>query len=94
MMSPEQHLTHRSYGLDRIYILKMGTLGMGYYKEGASINGLILDQVTVKHISMNHPVLLNSFLLNKSRRLNFWLICQSFCNVTSLKIEIFIKILQ
>ena len=73
-------------------MLKMGTVGMAYYKEGAAINGIVLDSVVINDIE--HPVLLNSFLLNRSRSLNFWLICQDFCNVAFIDFNIFAQCLR
>ena len=81
-------------GMTQIYILRKGTIGMGYHKRGANINGIILDKVTVPNVKSCSPVLLNSFLFNKANTIKYLLVSQSFCNVTHIDFGNFYQCLK
>jgi hypothetical protein len=68
----------------KVNILKMGTVGLAYKKKNAKLNGLILDRIMVENDEVDNPVLLNAFLFNKGKRLNYSIICESFCTVGHL----------
>lgn len=73
----------------KVYMLRMGTVGLGFAKKGASLNGLVLDKIVIENMEEENPVLLNVFLLNRSRHLNYEIICESFCNVAFLEFSTF-----
>jgi hypothetical protein len=68
ILSPGEYITHKRMGMEKVYFLRMGTVGLAYKKRGANLNGLVLDRIDVDDIGVKNPVLLNAFLFNRSRK--------------------------
>lgn len=53
-------------------MLRMGTLGLAFEKkDAATLNGMILDHIIVNNIEEENPVLLNVFMMNRTKHLNY-----------------------
>ena len=85
--SPGQYLTHKKEGLTQVAILRMGTMGMAYKKRNATLNGMVLDKFVVENDQKDRPILLNAFLFNRRKRVNYSLICETYCTVATLSFE-------
>ena len=85
--SPGQSLTHKREGLQTVCILRMGTVGMAFRKRGATFNGMVLDRLAVESDTHGDPILLNVFLFNRRQRINYSLVCETFCTVATLDFE-------
>ena len=76
-------------------MLRMGTLGLAFEKkDAATLNGMILDQIVINNIEEENPVLLNVFMMNRTKHLNYQIICQTFCNVAFIKFDRFDKCIR
>lgn len=42
ILSPEECITHKRLGLQKVYMLRMGKVKLGYKKRGSQLNGLVL----------------------------------------------------
>ena len=65
----------------------MGTVGLAYNKKNATLNSMILDKISVENDEYDPPVLLNTFLFNRRKSINYSVICETFCTVASLEYD-------
>lgn len=73
-ISPGEYITHKKYGLRKIYLLRRGTVGFAYKKKGSKLNGSIVDRLTIVE-DTEKPELLNKYLLKRGRKLNYDILC-------------------
>ena len=73
--------------MQRIVILKMGTIGLAYNKRNATLNGMVLDKLVVENDEVESPILLNAFLFNRRKRINYSIVCETFCTVGTLEFD-------
>ena len=73
--------------MSKVHILKKGTVGLAFNKRNSKLNGLVLDKIVVNDDEVDNPVLLNSFLFNKARAINYSIICENFCTIAHMDIS-------
>jgi hypothetical protein len=92
--SPGQYITHKKEGMQKVNILRMGTVGLAYKKRNAKMNGLVLDKIVVFDDEVDEPVLLNAFLFNRRKKINYSVLCESFCTIAHLEFDTLMMLLR
>ena len=52
----------------------MGTIGQAYNKKNSTLNGMVIEKISIENDGEKPPVLLNIFLFNRRKKISYSII--------------------